>query len=464
MTGKAKQGGVQMFKSMRLKNFKAHKDTEIPLKPLTILIGANNSGKSSILHAILVLKQTIEDRSGKAALVTSGPLVELNGFYDILHCKNLEDCGPFGISLSLTSPSRSPIPSRTDEWEAQADRLDLEFSFSEKTNEIQLALASIYDGEKKPYEVRNGGNVFETELIPATVRRRVKVYMQNFLPQLYFEFDEKLSKALIEKAQAIFRLQHVSFQWTKVFHRIHRVGPLRQRVPWYSGLGTRTSSELGSGGENLLAALGNTEKVEKTDQTLEQLVNSWVADTSKLGLLKKLHLEKLDRAGTVRMLLGDEIGGTKDVNVAAMGEGISQVLPIIARLLRSSPGECLLIEQPELHLHPRLQAALGDLFIETTTKGKRQVIVETHSEHLLLRIRRRVAEGALKPEQVAILFVEKDGPECKVRELQMNGKGHLADWPKGFFDEAYQEAMAIASTSFTKKKGDSAREQAQEGN
>ena len=110
-----------------------------------------------------------------------------------------------------------------------------------------------------------------------------------------------------------------------------------------------------------------------------------------------------------------------------------------------------MVEQPEIHLHPSLQAELADLFIDIMKTGRRQILVETHSEHLLLRIRRRIAEGTLKPDQVAILFVEKHGGESKVRRLDLNSRGHFSDWPKGFFDEAYQEAMALAAGA--SKKG-----------
>ena len=88
------------------------------------------------------------------------------------------------------------------------------------------------------------------------------------------------------------------------------------------------------------------------------------------------------------------------------------------------------------------------LFIHDFKKRKhRQYIIETHSEHLVLRIRRRVAEGVITPDDVAVLFVEKQKQETKVRHLKLNGKGHFDEWPKGFFEEAYQEALAIAMAS-----------------
>ena len=216
-------------------------------------------------------------------------------------------------------------------------------------------------------------------------------------------------------------------------------------MPWSASIGARGPDEYGLGGENLIAALGSEEPINGGKKTLLALVNHWIKDTK---VLKRLHVDE-ERTG--RMLLGDEALGHKDINVAGMGEGISQLLPIVAGTLMRHAGDCLLIEQPEIHLHPALQAELGDLFIHAVQSERRQVLIETHSEHLMLRVRRRIAEGKIKPEEVAILFVEKNRSESTVRRLDVNERGHFSDWPKGFFDEAYQEAMALAHAASKKR-------------
>jgi predicted ATPase len=205
------------------------------------------------------------------------------------------------------------------------------------------------------------------------------------------------------------------------------------------------ASELGPGGENLLRVLGSSEKYGVGRRTLVQLLRPWLSE--RFRMVKNLDLVDLAEGGTIRSLVADEMAGFKGINVAAMGEGLSQIMTTMAGVLMSSSGECLLIEQPEIHLHPAAQADLGDLFIETVETNKAQVIVETHSEHLLLRIRRRVAEGKIRPEQLAILYVEKVKGESRVRHLELNGRGHFDEWPEGFFEEGYREALAIAEAS-----------------
>ncbi|HEV2166526.1 MAG TPA: DUF3696 domain-containing protein, partial [Thermoplasmata archaeon] len=141
----------------------------------------------------------------------------------------------------------------------------------------------------------------------------------------------------------------------------------------------------------------------------------------------------------------DERSGFRGINIASMGEGVSQLIPILSAVLGSRDGSCVLVEQPELHLHPDLQARIADLFVDQVVNNRKQIILETHSEHLLLRVRRRVAEGTLDPSQVAILYVDRPGRESRVRSLPIDSDGHIGQWPEGFFEEGIEEAYRIAS-------------------
>ena len=133
-----------------------------------------------------------------------------------------------------------------------------------------------------------------------------------------------------------------------------------------------------------------------------------------------------------------------------VGIGVSQVLPVLVSAYAST-GELIAIEQPEIHLHPALQAELGDVFLESALGGaENRFLIETHSEHLLLRIMRRMRQTAsgelpegipsVRPEDVAVLFVEPDGGHSLVREMALNERGELVKaWPGGFFEESMRE-------------------------
>ena len=103
-------------------------------------------------------------------------------------------------------------------------------------------------------------------------------------------------------------------------------------------------------------------------------------------------------------------------------------------------------EQPEIHLNPRLQCVLADLFVEMANSEHR-IIVETHSEHLLLRLRRLVASGEIPHEKVAIYFVEKSAGISTIRPIPLEENGHIPSdvWPKGFFEETLRESLALAT-------------------
>jgi hypothetical protein len=133
-------------------------------------------------------------------------------------------------------------------------------------------------------------------------------------------------------------------------------------------------------------------------------------------------------------------------NLADAGFGLSQVLPLIVQGFCSEKGSLLIAEQPEIHLNPRLQSLLADLFAEVAGSG-RGVLLETHSEHLLLRVRRLIADGNLRAKDVSLLYVESSEGRSSVREIPLHANGHIHQdqWPRGFFEDSLREALGLAA-------------------
>jgi hypothetical protein len=165
------------------------------------------------------------------------------------------------------------------------------------------------------------------------------------------------------------------------------------------------------------------EAVEKAYEFVEALGGS-----STLGI-QELRLVDIDKKTSVSL---------RDVGV-----GISQVLPVLA-LAYGTAGKLIAIEQPEIHLHPALQAELGDLFIESALGFRKNTfILETHSEHLILRLMRRIREGKIKPDDVGVIFVEPLSKGSRFLELRIDEDGDFIDeWPGGFFEESFHEKFA----------------------
>lgn len=447
----SKPGGSGVFKSLRLANFKCYKGPtgDIPLKPLTLIIGPNNAGKSTILHALLLLKQTLADRSRHAALVTAGQWVDMGGFEDILHGGCNAQNRNFTIGVTRDEPDSVRLPHKQDDSAVLANAVDATFAFDKKRGEIVIQDVELRRDSKSVIRVQRRGKEWAAASISDRAKQRLSLSFQHFLPKLSPRPGAKPDMRVLRKAQELaMLLDFQTWVWENLFSGgLRHVAPVRGQIPWYSRAGRRATSDIGAGGENLLHLLAREDNPPGRKKPLLALVDDWVR---KFRMLDRLQLESLDGAGMVRSLVGDDIGGCTDINVAAMGEGVAQMLPIVALSLLSRQGECLLIEQPELHLHPSAQADLADLFIENA-RVRRQFIIETHSEHLLLRVRRRVAEQKISADDVAILYVEKHGRTATIRLLELNGRGHFEDWPKGFFDEAYQEAMKLAMASAPKR-------------
>jgi hypothetical protein len=209
---------------------------------------------------------------------------------------------------------------------------------------------------------------------------------------------------------------------------IVHLGPLRAAAK--SSYESTSPRFLGLDGEGAISLL-------MADKMLEDRVADWFEkylDGWRLGF---------DQAGSAARCVLTR--GPTTVNLCEAGQGMQQVLPVVVQQLvqvRSKPF-LHLIEQPELHLHAAAQPPLADLFIDTALAGRGAVLVETHSENLLRRVFRRVAEGKIAPEQVSLWWVDdqSDGAS-EVRRIGIDSNGDVDDWPRGVFSETYEEVKA----------------------
>ena len=154
------------------------------------------------------------------------------------------------------------------------------------------------------------------------------------------------------------------------------------------------------------------------------------------GLFDEISIEPID-VGTFRVRIRKFNGRAKGVqrNLVDVGYGISQILPVIIELLHKDITPMFLLQQPEMHLHPSAQAALGSFFCEAASLS-RQVIIETHSDYLLDRIRMDVRDGKgnLNPEDVSILFFERDGLDVRIHSIRVDQEGDILDAPSNYRD------------------------------
>lgn len=235
--------------------------------------------------------------------------------------------------------------------------------------------------------------------------------------------------------------------------------------PIYSLAATDDFKDIGFRGENTTAVLEFHRNTKIEYIPSEQLKSGLTAPTPISDFLLKAVLDWLNYMGVandVKIIDKGKLGYELKVETANsgalhdlthVGVGVSQVLPILVQSLLAEKGSTLIFEQPELHLHPRVQTRLADFFLSMTMLNK-QCIVETHSEYLINRLRYQAApsEGDNISQNVLMYFVDKPQGESIYRPIKLNKFGVLEDWPKGFFDENEENARAILKAAIEKRK------------
>lgn len=356
----------------------------VGLAPLTLVFGPNSAGKSSLLSVLPMLAQTA---ARPDVLSMSGDLVEGGSFRMAVHCHDVD--APMTLGFGWTSaagvPRDAAISFRWDPSRRAAIRAHTELADGSERGSIE---------GPRPWGDQPG----------VALHHRVTEEFWGTLERVYF------------------------------------VGPMRARAERTTLVGQGIEDYVGPAGEEMAAIL-------HARPDLVTAVNQW-CDRLGLGyhvrMLDPLSQDLVMTAGEFAVLALEDVRRDPPVLVSSrgVGYGVGQLLPILVQSLLTESG-LILVEQPEVHLHPRLQSAVGDLFVDTVVSGRAQLLIETHSEHLVLRLLRRVREGVLAPADLAILYVDLDVDGAAfVRRLEVDAGGDLVDgWPGGFFDERLAEVL-----------------------
>lgn len=239
---------------------------------------------------------------------------------------------------------------------------------------------------------------------------------------------------------------------------IKYLGPLREEPrlvyalpfsgdPTDVGLKGEYTAAVLNANKNIEVSYWDPEKEDIIKAPLRQAVNYWVRH---LGIADSVEVEEAGKLGHI--IAVEEAGIPKYLDLTNVGVGVSQVLPILVSGLLAKEGSVLCYEQPEIHLHPKIQAGIADFFLGLIHCQKR-CIVESHSEYLVNRIRRRLAESQNDDilSKVRLFFSENIDSVSRFREVTINKYGAITDWPQGFFDQAQQEAQILIEASMRKR-------------
>ncbi|MFH0985936.1 MAG: DUF3696 domain-containing protein [Candidatus Omnitrophota bacterium] len=434
-----------MLKQIKLTNFKSFSDTqELEIKPITILIGPNSSGKSSLLQPFLMLKQTVDSRDVTSPLVVNGSYVKLSTYESFIYKHDLTKL----LGVDFTFFGKNPFVGGLKDLKEGDCKVKTQFVYNKFQKRTELNSAEISFLDESIYLERvklKRGVKYQATISYRNERKSLSgEFLKHVLRVAPFKFYG-ISPSMIGRARRIpWEAQKVAFviqQLVEEFiNNINYIGPLRENPKTLYVSGGELRKDVGLKGEYATDVLWAQSQGSRKDKLLLKRVNHWI---QQFGLGSSIKLKPLGRqrqTGFFQLIIRN-LKTAIDATINDVGFGVSQVLPLIVEGFYSRPDSSLFIEQPEIHLHPKVQADLGDLFIELAGQGRR-IIVETHSEHLLSRLARRVVEGkTFTKDDLAIYYFSPEAENTLPKRIYINELGQFENWPEGFFQEDYLEAL-----------------------
>ncbi|WP_407181988.1 AAA family ATPase [Citrobacter europaeus] len=423
-----------MFTRLRLTNFKAWWDTNsINLKPITMLLGTNSSGKSSLIQSLLLLKQTVESPDRTVHLNLGGDevndLFSFGSFEDVLN-QRPESQRQFTIEFDFERKVSARVGKgeffcsygQTSSKSVAIESLKLSTNSRtfRATRREKGAFSIFLDEQSQPiYKGRNGA------------------------PERSIAFSVEAISAMGQDGQLV---EDLSLSIRRELEEISYLGPLRRKperdYPW-----NRTKpGDVGIDGKGAVDALLASALLRGEEQNyILNGVSKWLA---RMGIADRLVVRQQGRSNRYELIIErDEI----ESNLRDVGIGVSQVLPVLVIAYFSPKGSTIILEEPEIHLHPLAQAVLAEFFVEVSNERNIQFIVETHSEHLFRRMQTLISRETINPEDVGMYFVER-GEAATLRRLEIDEFGRLHNWPQDFFGDALGETKEQAKLFFERNK------------
>jgi hypothetical protein len=399
----------------------------LELRPLTVLIGRNSSGKSAIARLPLLLNRGL-DPNAEAPLE-----LEFDGhdfgasFIDLVTNR----IPTRGITIgAVASDGEETIKLRAtvgywQEFNLQAIR---EYSLEENGG---VWLDVRWNGEGDP---RAPGLTYRGK----TTHQPGELFFRGLHP--FMNHEKGSSEGLRPYGVDDFAGQELS-RLEAALSPLRYLGPFRDAPGREERIPESVVREMGPRGSYAARMLAN-DWIRQGGAVLRR-VGDWYRD--HLGGWQ-LDLEREGQRFSV--VLRSPTDPSVVVNLRDAGVGLSQVLPVVVQhevdRELAHAGGLNIVEQPELHLHPGAHGGLADLYIEAVRRGRSRFLIETHSENFILRIRRRIAEGTLHPEDVALYWVNDDiSASPRVKRIALDAKGGIDFWPQGVFEEDLREVQAI---------------------
>ncbi|MBD2075496.1 DUF3696 domain-containing protein [Phormidium sp. FACHB-592] len=451
-----------MLTNLSFQNFKSWKDTgDIRFAQITGLFGTNSSGKTAISQLLLMLKQTVEssDRQRILHLGDEHTYVDLGTSYDIIHQHQVP--GYLSYSLSWSTRRRFAFP----------ERMGNQTRFTRFSGPITFNAVVEFDSDNT--DIIEFSYFFENPERKAHIgmrRQEIKDYISKY--ELFWEGlelrrsygllpDQRILEAALSpmKSYGSSRPEFASsliLEFETLFQNIYYLGPLREypkRIYAWSG---ERPQDVGRRGElavpALLSSQARSRKQNQEERSVEEHVAFWLRE---LGLIHDFRLQAIAENRREYEIRVRRTPTGAEVPITDVGFGVSQILPVLTLCYYVPENSTIILEQPEIHLHPSVQAGLADVFIDAIKTRNIQIILESHSEHLLRRLQRRIAEEKqeIKNTDAAIYFCEMaDSGTSIIKPLDLDEFGNINNWPEGFFGDEMGDLVAMTEAAIRRQQ------------
>lgn len=456
-----------MFTRLRLKNFKAWEDTgDIELAPLTILFGANSSGKSSLHQFLMMLRQTVESPDRRRVLHTGNDRtpIDLGGYASLL--RNGNTGAPLSFELDWRREQDLTVDyANGDEIFSGTDmgfRADIGATDDTpprlRVDDYQYRLTADSGNELRLGSTRtDGGYTVHAEGIDL-VRTAGRENWTVSGPSQFHSFPDDLPT----RYRSLDFAADLTLALEEQLLAVDYLGPLRKQPSrTYRWSGDEVTN-VGWSGEYAIDALlaGRGRQYSHFDdqetRPLQVIVAEWL---QILGVIDTFTVTPIAPGRDEYEVRVTTPGGSREVLLTDVGFGVSQVLPVIVSAFYSAPGSTVIVEQPEIHLHPSVQSGLADLFLSAITareggrKRNAQFIIESHSEHLLRRLLRRIAEGEIDPADVRCYTINPHKSGSTIDVLEVDEYGNVMNWPDNFFGDPAADLIAQSRSARRRRQG-----------
>ena len=447
-----------MLTQLSTRSFKSWEHIDrMRLAPITGFFGTNSSGKSSILQLLLLIKQTIES-SDRAAVLEFGDdrsLTYLGNFRDVVFGHVEHGTLEFALSWDLGKPRivRDPASEKRFSFRDMSFRVKLEQNNDERLTVVQFS----YDVASHRFSMRRTASqprryeliceegdydLLRTRGRPWALPAPVKFY--GFPDRVFTDFQ---NASFLAELQLVFE---------ELFARLYYLGPLRDFPKRHYTWAGSEPADMGRRGERVVDALLASRHrgkyispgPHKRRQSLEERIAFWLKE---LGLIHDFSVEPIAEGSNLYHVHIQSASGAAEVLLPDVGFGVSQVLPVLVLCYYVPEGSTILLEQPEIHLHPSVQMGLADVLIDAAKNRNIQIILESHSEHLLRRLQRRIADKTIPPSKAALYFCNVAEGGSSLTPLNLDLFGNITNWPKDFFGDEFGE-MAAATEEAMKRR------------